>query len=63
MEKESTKRSKEHESSVDYSNRIEFIKAKFGVLMPDDFFRFYEFCQEIKPTAPLGIRGICIIVV
>ncbi|EDV23415.1 UPF0609 protein C4orf27 [Trichoplax sp. H2] len=48
----SNKKSKEHDSEIDYSKRIEFMKAKFGVTMPDDFFRFYEFCQEVNPTAP-----------
>ncbi|KAJ3659486.1 hypothetical protein Zmor_011174 [Zophobas morio] len=33
-------------------NPKEFIRARFLVNMPKDFYDFWDFCKELKPTAP-----------
>lgn len=38
---------------VKLSNK-QFIKEKFLVGMPEDFYQFWEYCKKIKPTNPLN---------
>lgn len=33
-------------------NEKQFIKSKFLVTMPDDFYQFWNMCQTIKPNSP-----------
>ncbi|KAJ8964156.1 hypothetical protein NQ314_005088 [Rhamnusium bicolor] len=45
-------------------NCKEFIKQKFLVDMPEDFYQFWNFCKKLKPNNPLeGLKDIGLILV
>lgn len=53
----------EEEMPEDPTNLSDSLKQKFLVEMPNDFFKFWEFCKELKPSDPLGECGSRIIAI
>lgn len=49
----------EVELPEDPTNLKDSLKQKFLVDMPKDFYKFWEFCEELKPSDPLCALSLC----